>query len=368
MNSPVEIVELSEKYDTNIINDLYARRLIIRTGHKYAIYWAIFRDYLINGKLPVIPLTNVPTSNISTIFKAIQLLDKYSNLTKEEVATHLGVTPKTVQNIIGDLSIFMIIKKSQMDDSYLITDELRGKDKSGVSLYLYGQLRHHKIIQDILDEKGDSAKLTFKEYEGYMSDNYSSLGLNSASIHAYATRLLQWFSFSGLAYFDGEYIIVSHDGSGKLKGNITSRRGNFSRIQNKILFLCTSKYEDVVKIIYLVSMQEIVTNKWAKDNGLRNAAYDAVALGILERNKDGLVISDKYKKSIKPNTERIGEIVKITAMETDFLRMLSAQLLSTKNTSEIGNRISLSLGRNWSDASKIRYISTGKNWLRKFHN
>lgn len=65
------------------------------------------------------------------------------------------------------------------------------------------------------------------------------------------------------------------------------------------------------------------------------------------------------------NIISVEDIVKKAAMNSQFLNLLNAQSKSSKSVSEIGTSLSASLGKNWSESSKLRYISAGKRWLKE---
>jgi hypothetical protein len=52
-NAPISVNSVGEEYDTNVVQSLVDRRLLVRIGPKYDLYWDIFRDYLNTGKVPV---------------------------------------------------------------------------------------------------------------------------------------------------------------------------------------------------------------------------------------------------------------------------------------------------------------------------
>jgi hypothetical protein len=51
--APVNIWDIGEEFAPEVLQSLVDRRLIVRVGSKYDIYWDIFRDYLNTGKLPI---------------------------------------------------------------------------------------------------------------------------------------------------------------------------------------------------------------------------------------------------------------------------------------------------------------------------
>ncbi len=60
-NSPVDSLEVYDRYGTEIVNSLLDKRLVTRAGQRFVVYWDIFRDYLTEGKVPAIPWTYIQT-------------------------------------------------------------------------------------------------------------------------------------------------------------------------------------------------------------------------------------------------------------------------------------------------------------------
>jgi len=364
--SPISVIELNERFDDEIVNILYMRRLIIRTGHRYAIYWDIFRDYINEGKLPVISLTIIPTSPLGTIMKSIQIFEKYGELSKEDFANHLQIADKTATNVISDLITFLIVKKSDTN-TYHLTDEIKGKSKSTdtVANHLYHQFLQHKIIQEILNKEGDGAQISVDKFQSYLAISYSSLGLSPQSIKSYSQKLFQWFSFCGLMEIQFPNIKFFKSGTGAQKGIITRRgtRGASGKIK---LFLASAPPQNTAKLISLVISNDKITRSWISDNKMRNTVVDAIALEILEWRENVLTLTEKYKDRLSNNGNllEINKILREEANNSFFISKLKQYLSSTKSVSQIGDEISAQIGRTWAEKSKSRYILSGLNWIR----
>ncbi len=218
-NSPIDVVELSEKYSPEIIDSLQANRLIVRAGFTYALYWDIFRDYIADGKLPTIPLTAIPNCSLGMILKAIGVFNKCGVLGKDQLSEHLGTSPATAQIVFGDLTTFMIVKKVKNKDTYELVDGVKNKSRGEIASYFYSQFRHHKVIEVILDRKGDKAKISPKKFQSYVRDNCSSV-LSPRSLYSYSSKLLQWFAFCGLVGYETEYVVVHKAGDGENRGKL----------------------------------------------------------------------------------------------------------------------------------------------------
>jgi len=365
--SPVSVIELNERFDIDVINELTRRRLITRTGYRYAIYWDIFRDYLNEEKLPVIPLTIIPVSPLGTIIKSIQIFEKYGGkLSKEEFAKYLSITDKTATNVISDLITFLIIKKDD-ENIYNLTDEIQGQNIEKVAEHLYHQFLQHKIIQEILNHEGDGSRISIEKFQSYLAQSYSALGLNTQSINAYSNKLLQWFVFCGLVEYQNNELVFNKSGNGTQKGKISSRTGKGERVfkHRKSLFLVSSTPRNVAELISKVVSGDKISRDWLNANKARNAAYDATALNILNWGRNYLEISEKYREIFSKNQDKntTFRIIKDEANNSYFISQLRQYLSSTKTISQVGDEISVSIGRTWAEKSKSRYIMSGFRWI-----
>ena len=362
--SPISVVELNERFDSDTINELYKRRLLIRAGHRYAIYWDIFRDYINEGKLPIIPLTVIPISPLGTIIKSIQIFDKYDKLSKDEFAHHMQIADNTATNVISDLITFLIIKKDD-ENQYHLTEEIRGKSIDEIAQHLYQQFSQHKIIQELLNYEGDGARIPIEKFQTYLAHSYSSLGLSPQSINSYSTKLLRWFAFCGLIEIDYNHIVFIKSGSGSQKGSL-SGTGNRKTANRQSLFLASSSPENVIKLLACIQKGIEVNRIWIKSHKLRNAAYDATSLNILSWQEGKLVISDKYSGTFSKSKDnkKIEDILKDEVNQSYFISQLKQYINSSKTISQIGDEISRSIGRTWAEKSKNRYILSAVKWMK----
>lgn len=154
--------------------------------------------------------------------KAIGVFNKCSNLGKDQLSEHLGTSPATAQIVFGDLTTFMTVKKVKNKDTYELVDGVKNKSRGEIASYFYSQFRHHKVIEVILDRKGDKAKMSQKRFQSYVKDNCSSV-LSPKSLYLYSSKLLQWFAFCGLVDYETEYIVVHKAGDGENRGKLMRR-------------------------------------------------------------------------------------------------------------------------------------------------
>lgn len=84
--APIRVLELGDEFIPDVIQSLVNRRLVVRIGNKYDIYWDIFRDYLNTGHLPVPEARPEPRAYRVDKTTKIPILDKYFHYLEREVA------------------------------------------------------------------------------------------------------------------------------------------------------------------------------------------------------------------------------------------------------------------------------------------
>lgn len=106
--APVAVSDLNDQFTPEVLQSLVHRRLVVRVGPKYDIYWDIFRDYINTGKVPVQEnyILRVP---ISTILKAVKLLaNEGGGLQITEFSSRGGLSEKSAFNVVRDLRMLGI--------------------------------------------------------------------------------------------------------------------------------------------------------------------------------------------------------------------------------------------------------------------
>jgi hypothetical protein len=73
-SSPVSMHEVIDKFGNNIVKNIEDNRLIIRAGINYILYRDIFREYILEDKLPIIPVTYRPRYRINTVLDTFNII------------------------------------------------------------------------------------------------------------------------------------------------------------------------------------------------------------------------------------------------------------------------------------------------------
>ncbi|MDR4498167.1 MAG: hypothetical protein MRK02_09650 [Candidatus Scalindua sp.] len=363
-NSPADMMEVLDKFDQETVNRLYNRRLIIRAGQKYAVYWDIFRDFIIEGVVPVIPWTYVPQVALPILIRSFLLINEYGPLNMENLADRLEYAPKTVNNLIGDLQGFLLVDKNS-DGMLAVKDELHNANSETIANYLFNQLKEHVILHSLFEIIKPGQKSSMVEFQEIIKKSYSSANLKNKTIEIYAKRFLPFLRFSGaIEYVNGGIVrpVIKGKDFGVIE--MPSRRGRGGGATGAT-FMCTSGPKKAIKLAEKIKEYGMLSKEQVIKEGFRNAAIDLVALDIAAWKDNALSPKDVLKES---STNKIPSLIADISKLTEFLSIALSfyQGKDKPDAIKLGNHISDKLDRGWSEASKKRYGGAANRWIAYF--
>lgn len=229
--APVGVQELSEDFDAEVVQSLVNRRLLVRVGHKYDIYWDIFRDYLNTGRLPV-QENYILRVQIGSVLKATRLLSEHNVAVEvDEFRKQAGISSeKSFYNIVRDMRLLGLAKirtgKIELQVS-LPRDSAAFSDSLGA--ILRDRLRRNRFIWRISErlESGDSPSLA--ALASLLSGWCPYISATSETWHTYARILADWMDFTGLATFRTTDGILDRFARGPIDRSRYNRSGKHRR-------------------------------------------------------------------------------------------------------------------------------------------
>ncbi|GAI81724.1 unnamed protein product, partial [marine sediment metagenome] len=132
-----DISELDEETQT-LIDQLIHKRLVIRTGTTYNIYWDIFRDYLVTDEIPVIGESYLIRQSGNTCLDAFLIFKKGKELHLLEIIDSYpkDISEKAILNILLELRSLGLIKKQKGADVFMLTDKVVDVSKDFFKKYI----------------------------------------------------------------------------------------------------------------------------------------------------------------------------------------------------------------------------------------
>jgi len=369
-NSPADIVDVFEHFDQDTVNRLYNDRLIIRAGQRYAVYWDIFRDYLVEGTVPTIPWTYVPQSELSMVLRAFQLFTDIGPMSIKEVADRLRYAERTAMNLLGDLQNLLLVHK-ESDGRFAARSDVAHNNDIELAGFVKDQMKEHILIHAVYKSISQGQTMSIAELRELIEKLYAATNLKSETIETYLGRLVSYLRFSGLIDITEDKIIRPKD-LGKDFGRIYlpgSRRSGYSDDEQAI-FACSASPNRVMLLAQELALKTRLSKSMVLQSENRNAAADLVGLGLASWIGGFLVAGSSISNCAMDAENSVLALVKERALKSKFLISIRDVIKSGSKDSTIkmGHLLADKLGRQWSDGSAKRYAGAGRRWLKFFND
>jgi Holliday junction resolvase-like predicted endonuclease len=285
-NSPADVVTVHDKYGHGIPERLYSNRLITRSGHRYSVYWDIFREFLVTGQVPSLPIAHIPQSQLSTALNVFRYIRDKGPINVDEICTAFGYTMKTAWNISAGLTAYFLVERNQQNKLKVI-DELANAEDNEIAEHVAAELSNHIVYIALKNRAIPGEALWRPETDAIFAESYPLM--SEDTLRKYASRLLPWFEFSGLIEMD-EYGVVIRpiiEGKGRNRGKVPQKRNIL--IDGRPAFVCSASPRRIVDLANRLVIHRELSRAEVEDGSDRNAALDLSALGLAEWKNTKLV-------------------------------------------------------------------------------
>ena len=323
------------------IASLLHKRLIIRSGANYNIYWDIYRDYLVTGEIPIIGESYLLRQGVNLCLEVFLL---FEDSKKETIASLLTKHTKdigleTLNNILIELRNLGMVQKD--DESYYVTKNIEISKDGFIN---YTTLKFQNYTPYLSLKKANLNKISKNDVIPILKEIFKQ-EYQDNTWDAYAKNLINWFLISNLDI--KSKLIIPRKGRGK----------NIQKISQKDLknFLPKSTLKDVLQILPLILLDK---------SSISSRFYrDLLLLNVIDEDRNltkfgaGIIFKDESewkpiltKKCLAlPKMQRLKEIIesnpKIKAKE--IIKMEKKDFFE-------GNK----------ESSKIIYATKALSWLK----
>lgn len=338
-NSPADSLDVYDRFGSDAADSLVERRLVIRAGQRFAVYWDIFRDYLNEGAVPFIPLTYIPNTTISMALLVCDTLRKEGALHTPALARSLSYSESTIVNIVTDVQNLAICNKDGEGRNCLVTENLAEQVRS--------QFIDHVVYQRLLAASSDGVLSRDRAAE-VIIELYAGNAVKQETRANYLNRLLPWFEFSGLVEVSGRTLRIL---PGSRRGHGFGNQPARGRASRQSIFLGSAPPDAVIS---LVDRLQIVgrIDKAEVAGKLRNPAADLIALKLAFWTSDCLQLDAPV--DISANLV-MGEALRRSNTMSVFCDLANQNVFSTRV--DLGMALGAALGRDWKQSSALRYAN-----------
>lgn len=356
-NAPADWVEMIDASGKEILQALMDKRLIIRSGNRITIYWDIFREYVLSGKVPSIPITYLPSyQSLNTVLMIATQLSKEIPHSYDELSKIANIKPSTALNVVHDLIMYSVAVKDA--DGIKLDQRVEKSDAESVLRRLRQSFATHAVTLNL--KKLDKGFVVSQDEMVEILQQINPTAQHTDKTwKAYSDRISQWLAATGFVSPDEEGFGMVVDDRGDINPEFTKISVGYYNEEHFFIGDSSPAYA-MQALQWLMDNPNPVTS-WSEfyTNGLRNAAQSLRNLGIIANLKGKYVVTAKYKAIHSPL-----EILWKAANKDKTLQK-ARDFMKTNpfaNGRELGIFLKKDFERNWSDASIDRIGNSLRQW------
>lgn len=347
--APAEVFKILQNFDEEVVSSLINKRLIIRSGTRISIYWDIFREYVLSGRIPYIPITYIPQSNFSLYRRASSFLTNKSSFTYFEVEQGLSLSQGATDNLIRDLVNMGYVDASRKDGQI----SSLAKSESEAYRIAFDFWSSHEIYRLLSSEFSLGRPFTKSDFATVFHQLTTRSNYSDKTVGVYSTRMIDWLLNIGLMVQSGSNLVLKEASSSSL---VTFDDARIS-FRSRGYFLASTSPSNVVDALRDLRAHAR-TGDEAEELYGRNTLSALSALGLIQL-LGGSVVAAALPSSAD-------DAVRSAALATPTVRSAVKALAEEQATTglQIGELVEALLNATWSNASKLRYGTALAAWAR----
>lgn len=193
-----EASEVNDKIPESVINSLRDKRLIIRSGLNYNIYWDIFRDYLVTGQVPRIGESYIIRSSVNSCLEIFLTFGTSKEQSSIEIQTQLNkrISKEAVENSLIDLRSIGLIKKIERQEKYTLNNNEIITTSNFFKKYITEKFKNYSIYHQISELP---PPITNEVIIKLFKNNFKGYDFKDSTWRMYANYLINWITYSDLS-------------------------------------------------------------------------------------------------------------------------------------------------------------------------
>jgi hypothetical protein len=198
--APLDVAVAMEKAPRDIVQSLLDRRLIVQVGEKLDTYWDIFRDFLVNGRIPIEDayILRMAPSSVSRLLRCSEMAggDGYV----PAIASELQTSDNAVWNLAREVRLLGLSIYEPNRVKLLPEIWGAGDRETAVRERVAAALRRHKAYSTLLslvDQAG--GRLSMATYATQLALAFPAVSVAQKVWATYARVFVSWLEYAGLA-------------------------------------------------------------------------------------------------------------------------------------------------------------------------
>jgi hypothetical protein len=364
-------LELGEQFSPKVVQSLVHRRLVVRIGSKYDVYWDIFRDYLSSGRLPV-QENYILRAQVGTVLKVTQLL-MGANGTLEilRLQQKTGLSERSFYNVARDMGLLGLAEVH--DGLVSLQVELPIKDEEwrpAVRDHLHNRLRRNRLVWRLLEHLEEKDSLAIEEVSCALEASCPYITARRQTWLTYARIFAGWMDAADLAVFNRNKGTLERYEPGT---QIRDRELLFARPRGAPIPRIQYSPIETVAIRLVAALQEDRRVDWSDVS--RSTIFKSLAsledLGFIVRGPQSVIRVRETALDFVLDPEKRPTLFAEGAMKMEsfaaFIAILEAHKDVGRTLAELGGELKDKLGLDWKLSTAETNAKIMLDWARHTH-
>ena len=349
--APVEWVQIVDQFGNDTYTSLLNKRLVIRSGDRLNPYWDIFRDYLCTDKIPHVPVSFLPGTEIRTLARAaiVTIINRPAGVTLGKLSRVLSINDRSAGNVVRDLQFFGLAERQgdRVVSTITIREERDAVAMIGKSIAV--ALNNHIFTILLRRNVAKDSTITEQDLLKFFNEAFRYASLRDVTKRMYTRRLAK--------YLTATRFLESVHGGWILVDELTGQLMLATRIRGAGDFLGDAPPKRVLEVMQKLAKSP-VPRAVLNQSQLRNAVACAIMLGLASTRAGNVYI-------LKDTKDIEASLVTAVTNARSF-KIVSELIRKYPNLSaaEIGKALSEQFDLPWSDATNLRRGNALRRWVR----
>lgn len=366
--APISVLELGEEFRAGVVQSLVHRRLVVRIGNKYDVYWDIFRDYLNSGRVPVQENYILRTA-VGSVLKAIKLLaDSNGILSTSEFQKRTSLSEKSFYNVARDMRLLGLAKVADGEVTLQINIPTEATDFEGsFRAHLKERLRRNRLVWQLTEILKADAPLNMDKVSSLLAEWCPYISATKQTWRTYARTFADWIDAANLAIFDREDGIINNYKPGT---DVRERHLRFAKRRGGVRVPCV-QYMPVervaIRLVQATQSEGRVDWTGLKRSTLAKSLATLEDLGFITRKATAITLLPELFEFVL-NPERRPTLftqgaLKMKAFAT-FIDILKARKDTGATLFQLGLEVKEKLGVDWKESTAETNTKIMLDWAR----
>jgi hypothetical protein len=340
-----EISEIGDIVNENTIESLRDKRLIIRSGANYNIYWDIFRDYLVTDEIPPIGESYILRQGVNLCLEVFLLFkNNNTNMSIDDLLSHhpKNIGKGTLENILLELRNFGLVQKIEGEENYRISKAEIEVTKDGFVNYLTTKFQNYTPVLKL--QKKSLKEISKSDIINILKETFK-YEFKEKTWDSYSKTFIGWLQLSNFEFKNR--LLNPYRGERRLKINYLNSKDN--------IFVRCSKSE------IIAALKDFQTIKNFKNKSI---ARDLFVLGLINQEK---FLNDKGKQISQLDEKELSQ--ELTRIVQDLPKMKKIAKLYAEQKDLSCKKFIQILPIDFFDqameSSKLIYMSKALTWFKE---